>query len=94
MVRAGGEVALAVLLEIGDADAELLPLYSGAVGPESLVFADDRDVDGGDGGPFTGVSDGRVLRWVDRALLLRARPVSFHRRRPPFAGSTHHAYLS
>jgi len=28
------------------------------------VFADDRDVDGGDGGPFTGVSDGRVLRWV------------------------------
>ena len=83
MMRARGEVALAVLLlaaaalvlssldsrsdvrllEIGDADAELLllPLLDGAVGPESLVFADDDD---GDGGPFTGVSDGRVLRWV------------------------------
>ena len=43
MVRAGGEVALAVLLEIGDADAELLPLDSGAVGPESLVFSGDKD---------------------------------------------------
>jgi hypothetical protein len=33
------------LLEIGDsdADAELLPLDSGAVGPESLVFSGDRD---------------------------------------------------
>jgi hypothetical protein len=77
-MRARGEVALAALLaaaalllssldsrsdvrvlEIGDGDAELLPLLDGAVGPESLVFADD-----GDGGPFTGVSDGRVLRWV------------------------------
>lgn len=73
-----GEVALAVLLaaaalllssldsrsdvsllEIGDADADLdlLPLMDGAAGPESLAFA-------GDSGPFTGVSDGRVLRWV------------------------------
>ena len=50
------------ILEIGDGDGDvlqLLPLLDGAVGPESLVFADD---DGG--GPFTGVSDGRVLRWV------------------------------
>ena len=49
------------ILEIGDGDdvLQLLPLLDGAVGPESLVFADD---DGG--GPFTGVSDGRVLRWV------------------------------
>jgi len=52
------------MLEIGDGDAELLPLLDGAVGPESLVFAGDVDGDGGDGGPFTGVSDGRVLRWV------------------------------
>ena len=49
------------MLEIGDGDAELLPLLDGAVGPESLVFADDGDGDGGDGGPFTGVSDGSVL---------------------------------
>jgi hypothetical protein len=51
------------ILEIGIGDGDgvlqLLPLLDGAVGPESLVFADD---DGG--GPFTGVSDGRVLRWV------------------------------
>ncbi|XP_066336407.1 protein STRICTOSIDINE SYNTHASE-LIKE 2-like isoform X3 [Miscanthus floridulus] len=52
------------MLEIGDGDAELLPLLDGAVGPESLVFAGDVDGDGGDSGPFTGVSDGRVLRWV------------------------------
>lgn len=30
---------------------------TGAVGPESLVF----DVNGG--GPYTGVADGRILKW-------------------------------
>lgn len=30
---------------------------TGAVGPESLVF--DRD----GGGPYTGVADGRILKW-------------------------------
>ncbi|CAN6348982.1 unnamed protein product [Urochloa humidicola] len=44
-------------LEIGDGDVELVPL-DGAAGPESVVFG------GGGGGPFTGVSDGRVLRWL------------------------------
>ncbi|XP_039798315.1 protein STRICTOSIDINE SYNTHASE-LIKE 10-like isoform X4 [Panicum virgatum] len=44
------------LLEIGDGDLELVPL-DGAAGPESIIF------DKGGEGPFTGVSDGRVLRW-------------------------------
>ncbi|CAL4896967.1 unnamed protein product [Urochloa decumbens] len=44
-------------LEIGDGDVELVPL-DGAAGPESVVFG------GGGEGPFTGVSDGRVLRWM------------------------------
>ena len=77
-MRVRGEVALAALLAAAalllsslysrsdvrrswrsaDADAELLPLDDGAAGPENLVFAGD-----GNGGPFTGVSDGRVLRW-------------------------------
>ena len=43
------------LLEIGDGDLELVPL-DGAAGPESIIF------DKGGEGPFTGVSDGRVLR--------------------------------
>lgn len=36
--------------------AETLPL-SGAFGPESFAF--DRD----GGGPYTGVSDGRIIKW-------------------------------
>ena len=45
------------LLEIGDGDLELVPL-DGAAGPESVVF------DRGGEGPYAGVSDGRVLRWL------------------------------
>jgi hypothetical protein len=44
------------VLEIGG--MELVPLDAGAAGPESLAF------DGAGGGPYAGVSDGRVLRWV------------------------------
>ncbi|XP_062183286.1 protein STRICTOSIDINE SYNTHASE-LIKE 10-like isoform X2 [Phragmites australis] len=44
------------LLEIGDGNVELVPL-DGAAGPESIVFG------GGGEGPYTGVSDGRVLEW-------------------------------
>jgi hypothetical protein len=39
-------------------DLELIPLDGGAAGPESVAF------DGSGDGPYTGVSDGRVLRWV------------------------------
>ena len=47
------------VLEIGgDGRVELVPVDAGAAGPESLAF------DGGGGGPYAGVSDGRVLRWV------------------------------
>jgi len=51
------------VLEIGgggDGRVELVPVDAGAAGPESLAF------DGGGGGPYAGVSDGRVLRWVPR----------------------------
>ncbi|TVU50806.1 hypothetical protein EJB05_02196, partial [Eragrostis curvula] len=44
------------LLEIRDGDVELVPL-DGAAGPESVVFGEDGE------GPYTGVSDGRVLSW-------------------------------
>ncbi|KAG8093561.1 hypothetical protein GUJ93_ZPchr0012g21947 [Zizania palustris] len=46
-------------LEIGrERDVELVALDGGAVGPESAAF-------GADGaGPYTGVSDGRVLKWL------------------------------
>ncbi|XP_051150733.1 protein STRICTOSIDINE SYNTHASE-LIKE 10-like [Andrographis paniculata] len=37
---------------------ELIPLPGGAVGPESFAF------DAAGGGPYTGVSDGRILRWL------------------------------
>lgn len=37
--------------------AVVIPMPGGAAGPESLAF------DRGGGGPFTGVSDGRILRW-------------------------------
>jgi hypothetical protein len=48
------------VLEIGGGDGrvELVPVDAGAAGPESLAF------DGAGGGPYAGVSDGRVLRWV------------------------------
>ncbi|KAK3139288.1 hypothetical protein QOZ80_5AG0380740 [Eleusine coracana subsp. coracana] len=45
------------LLEIGDGDVELVPLDDGAVGPESVVFGEEGE------GPYTGVSDGRILKW-------------------------------
>ncbi|XP_057785093.1 protein STRICTOSIDINE SYNTHASE-LIKE 2-like [Salvia miltiorrhiza] len=38
-------------------DAVVLPMPGGAVGPESFTF-DSRG-----GGPYTGVSDGRIIRW-------------------------------
>nr|CBX25372.1 hypothetical_protein [Oryza brachyantha] len=46
------------LLEIRDGDVELIPLLDGAAGPESIVFG------GGGEGPYTSVSDGRVLKWL------------------------------
>lgn len=50
------------VLEIGGGDGdgrvELVPVDAGAAGPESLAF------DPAGGGPYAGVSDGRVLRWV------------------------------
>ncbi|XP_022681701.1 protein STRICTOSIDINE SYNTHASE-LIKE 2-like [Setaria italica] len=46
-------------LEIGNGDdVELVPLLDGAAGPESIAF------DESGGGPYTSVSDGRVLRWL------------------------------
>uniref|UniRef100_A0A0D9XWS3 Strictosidine synthase conserved region domain-containing protein n=1 Tax=Leersia perrieri TaxID=77586 RepID=A0A0D9XWS3_9ORYZ len=46
------------VLEIGERDVELITLDGGAVGPESIVF------DANGEGPYTGVSDGRVLKWL------------------------------
>ncbi|NP_001132695.1 Strictosidine synthase 3 precursor [Zea mays] len=48
------------VLEIGGGEGrvELVPVDAGAAGPESLAF------DPAGGGPYAGVSDGRVLRWV------------------------------
>lgn len=40
-------------------NAVVIPLPGGAVGPESFAF------DGSGGGPYTGVSDGRIIRWRD-----------------------------
>lgn len=45
-------------LEIRDGDVELIPLLDGAAGPESIVFGDAGE------GPYTSVSDGRVLKWL------------------------------
>lgn len=36
---------------------EVIPIGGGAVGPESFAFR------GGDAGPYTGVSDGRIIKW-------------------------------
>ncbi|KAK9056439.1 hypothetical protein SSX86_023800 [Deinandra increscens subsp. villosa] len=44
----------------GDDDVEVIPINGGAVGPESFDF---NPVDGG--GPYTGVSDGRIVRWIE-----------------------------
>ncbi|KAJ1274133.1 hypothetical protein BS78_05G039100 [Paspalum vaginatum] len=50
-IRGGGE-------EEGEGGRlELVPVAA-AAGPESVAF------DAGGGGPYTGVSDGRVLRWL------------------------------
>ena len=49
------------VLEIRGGDGgrlELIPVDGGAAGPESVAF------DGAGGGPYAGVSDGRVLRWL------------------------------
>ncbi|WVZ54555.1 hypothetical protein U9M48_005336 [Paspalum notatum var. saurae] len=50
------------VLEIhGGGRLDLVPVDAAALGPESLAFVDA----GGEGdGPYTGVSDGRVLRWL------------------------------
>ncbi|KAH6818715.1 strictosidine synthase-like 2 [Perilla frutescens var. frutescens] len=42
-----------------DTSLLVMPMPGGAVGPESFAF--DRS----GGGPFTGVSDGRIIRWRD-----------------------------
>ncbi|KAG8372086.1 hypothetical protein BUALT_Bualt12G0029900 [Buddleja alternifolia] len=39
-------------------DSMVIPLPGGAIGPESFSF------DGSGGGPYTGVSDGRIIRWL------------------------------
>lgn len=44
------------LLEIRHGNVELIPLDS-AAGPESIVFDEDGK------GAYTGVSDGRILKW-------------------------------
>ncbi|KAD3338603.1 hypothetical protein E3N88_34124 [Mikania micrantha] len=44
----------------GDDDVEVIPINGGAVGPESFDF---DPVDGIY--PFTGVSDGRIIKWIE-----------------------------
>ncbi|KAL8215359.1 hypothetical protein R6Q57_004808 [Mikania cordata] len=44
----------------GDDDVEVIPINDGAVGPESFDF---DPVDGTY--PFTGVSDGRIIKWIE-----------------------------
>lgn len=41
---------------------EVIPIADGATGPESLAFDPDGE------GPYTGVSDGRILRWQAEEL--------------------------
>ncbi|KAL7138372.1 hypothetical protein ABFS83_10G158600 [Erythranthe nasuta] len=43
----------------GNSTAVVIPIPGGAVGPESFAF------DSSGGGPYTGVSDGRIIRWRD-----------------------------
>uniref|UniRef100_A0ACD5XYS7 Uncharacterized protein n=1 Tax=Avena sativa TaxID=4498 RepID=A0ACD5XYS7_AVESA len=45
-----------VVVEISD--VELIPVDGGAAGPESVAFG------AGGEGPYAGVSDGRVIRWI------------------------------
>nr|CAB3489043.1 unnamed protein product [Digitaria exilis] len=47
-----------VAIRGGDDGLQLIPVDGGAAGPESVAFDDAG------GGPYTGVSDGRVLRWL------------------------------
>jgi hypothetical protein len=58
--RRGRDGDVAVLeIRAGDGGRlELIPVDGGAAGPESVAF------DGAGGGPYAGVSDGRVLRWL------------------------------
>lgn len=41
---------------------EVIPIPEGATGPESLAFDPDGE------GPYTGVSDGRILKWQGKQL--------------------------
>jgi Adipocyte plasma membrane-associated protein-like, N-terminal len=47
------------VIAVKDEDVEVIPL-DGAVGPESIVFDPNGD------GPYTGVSDGRILKWDEK----------------------------
>ncbi|PIN18318.1 putative alkaloid synthase/Surface mucin Hemomucin [Handroanthus impetiginosus] len=59
-----GVVVVAILLLYFDhsinenQESMVIPIPGGAVGPESFSF------DGHGGGPYTGVSDGRIIRWL------------------------------
>jgi hypothetical protein len=78
--RDGGDDDAAALEIRGGGEGgrlQLIPVEGGAAGPESVAF------DGAGAGPYAGVSDGRVLRWlaterrwVQRSSLLRAGAVS------------------
>jgi len=57
--RDGGDDAAALEIRGGEGGRlQLIPVEGGAAGPESVAF------DGAGGGPYAGVSDGRVLRWL------------------------------
>ncbi|KAJ4780250.1 Calcium-dependent phosphotriesterase superfamily protein [Rhynchospora pubera] len=47
------------VIALKDEDVEFIPL-DGAVGPESITFDPKGD------GPYTGVSDGRILKWEEK----------------------------
>uniref|UniRef100_J3N5X6 Strictosidine synthase conserved region domain-containing protein n=1 Tax=Oryza brachyantha TaxID=4533 RepID=J3N5X6_ORYBR len=70
----GGDVRT---LEIGERDVELIAVDGGAAGPESVAF------DAAGEGPYTGVSDGRVLKW----LPLERRWVDHSSNEPQLLGS-------
>ncbi|KAJ4780249.1 Calcium-dependent phosphotriesterase superfamily protein [Rhynchospora pubera] len=48
------------IIESKDEDVEFISFEDGAVGPESITF------DPNGGGPYTGVSDGRILKWEEK----------------------------
>ena len=56
--RDDGDVAVLKIRGGDGGRLELIPVDGGAAGPESVAF------DGAGGGPYAGVSDGRVLRWL------------------------------